>query len=385
MPGKTDRIRAIFCISLFIFKVGSSLAFQPYDVQNPYTSLDSTQLDSVIRITAIKYQKHPANPLLIKKLAEAFTVKKEIDSAGIYWLKLAEIQPQNDTAWYRHAMLVYGTGKFESAYASLQQSLNIHPDRIDYLSLSAMIAYRLHNEDTSMVLCRRILSLDPQNINALLFSGIILRNQKNNEDALIQFDKCLKADPANTDALMHRAEIYVFLRKYNDALRDYSAARADLSTNPDVINNIGICYYQSGSYQKAITFFKKGIFINSLHPQSNFNKGLSYYKLNDFDTASVDIKAASAIWDTCYSDTCHANFLDALYYLGLCYKNIGDLPAAKSHFELLQKEGYARDLTPEIKHIEYALFISRNWYYIAAVFVLFIALIISVIRAARKR
>jgi tetratricopeptide (TPR) repeat protein len=114
-----------------------------------------------------------------------------------------------------------------------------------------------------------------------------------------------------------------------------------------VINNIGICYYQSGSYQKSIVFFKKAIVLNATNPESKFNMGITYYKLNDFDTASLDIKTASAIWDTCYGDSCHGYFLDAIYYLGMCYKKAGELSAAKKHFELLQKEGYPRDLTPE--------------------------------------
>lgn len=375
----------MLCGSLIILGMESICAFQPLDIQIQYADMDSVQLDSVIHIITIKHQKRPTNPLFIRQLAEAYTAKKETDSAIFYWEQLSGIQVQNDTAYYKVALLFYDAARYDSAFAASQQSLVISPERIDYLSLSAITAYRLHYEDTSLTLCKKVLSLDPQNINALLLSGIILRNQRHNDDALVQFDNCLKADPANTDALMHRAEIFVLLGQYNNALRDYSAARADLSMNADILNNIGICYYQSGSYQKAIGFFKKAIFINSRHPQSNFNEGISYYKLNDFDSASMDMKSAAIIWDSCQTDTCHANFLDAIYYLGMCYKKVGDLPAAKSHFELLQKEGYPRDLSAEIKHIEYALFISRNWYYIFFGFILLIGLIIVVVKALRRR
>lgn len=384
MPGKITFIRVLLLLSIFILKIGNVLAFESYDVQNPYVNLDSVQVDSVIHLTFSKYQKHPASTILLKQLAELYTAKKETDSAVAYWKKVAEVQPQNDTAYFKQARLLYDAGRYDSSLAAIQQSLNINPDNIDYLSLSANTAYHLHLEDKALAQSTRILTINPQNINALLLSGIVLRNEKHNEDALIQFDNCLRVDPANTDALMHRAEMYVLLKQYNNALRDYSAARADLSTNADIINNIGICYYQSGSYQKAISFFKKAIFVNSRHPQGNFNKGIAYYNLNDFDSASVDLKAVSTIWDSCQTDTCHAYFLDAIYYLGMCYKKTGDLPAAKRNFELLQKESYPKDLSTEIAHINYALFISQNWYYIAGVLLLIIALIVAAVKAIRR-
>jgi tetratricopeptide (TPR) repeat protein len=333
---------------------------------------------------SINYYKHTKNKIFISQLAEAYTAKKEVDSAIAYWQKLAALEPQNDSVYYKEALLFYSAGRFDSSFVAVQKGIDINPSQLDYLSLSAITAYHLHYEDVALSICQKILAKDPQNVNSLLLSGIIDRDQKNNPAALALFDSCLKADPANTEALLYRAEIFVLLKKYNDALRDYSAARADLSTNPDIINNIGICYYQSGSYRKAITFFKKAILINSLHPQSNFNKGLSYYNLNDIDTATADIKVASAIWDTCYNDTCHANFLDAIYYLGMCYKKIGDLPAAKSHFELLQKEGYPKDLSSEIKYIDYAMFISREWYYILALLALLPVVLIVLYKSLRR-
>lgn len=346
--------------------------------------MDAAQRDAAILDLSAKHFKHPANATFIRQLAEAYTAADQKDSALIYWQLLTDIQPSNDTAIYTQAQLHYSKGSLDSAVALSRQALNLQPDRIAYMELLAVLDYRLQQPDSAFALCTAILTHNPSNVNALLLSGIILRDQKRDDEALERFERCLKVDPANTDALIHRADEYVLKKKFNEALRDYSAARADLSNDADILNNIGICHYQSGAYQQAITFFKKAISLDRQHPQSYFNKGLSYYHLRQMDTATADMKAAGAIWDSCHSDTCHAYFLDAVYYLGMCYKKVGDLPAARTQFVLLQKEKYPVDLSSEIRYIDYALYISQNWYYFLLLFLLTIGLIVAVFRITKK-
>ena len=288
-----------------------------------------------------------------------------------------------DTALFAQAQLYYSINNFDSAALLAQMAVNLLPEQISYIELLASADYRLGKADTALLLCDQILTLDPSDANALLLSGIVLGDMKKDSLAMERFNRCLKADPAHIDALTHRADVYVRMKKYNDALRDYSAARADLSDNADILNNIGICYYRSGAYQRAISLFKKALTFDHLNPQSYFNEGLSYYHINELDTATIYLKTAGAIWDTCSTDSSHAYFLDAMYYLGMCYKRSGDLPAASSQFEMLQREGYPRDLTSEIKMIDCALFISRNWYYFLLLFLFTIGLTIALVKFIR--
>jgi hypothetical protein len=76
--------------------------------------------------------------------------------------------------------------------------------------------------------------------------------------------------------------------------------------------------------------------------------------------------------------------LDARYYLGLCYKKTGDLPAARQQFVWLQKEKYPIDLTSEIRYIDFALFISQNWYYFILLLLLVIGLLIAIYKIVRR-
>lgn len=347
--------------------------------------MDAAQRDAAIHDLSIRHFRHPADAVPIRQLAEAYTAAGQTDSALYYWRSLTTLQPANDTAIFTLAQLYYDMDALDSSALFAGQALHIQADRIPYMELLAVIDYRLQQSDSALALCNAILVHTPSNVNALLLSGIILRDQNKNGEALERFDRCLRIDPSNTEALIRRADEYVLKKKYNDALRDYSAARADLSDNADILNNIGICHYESGAYQQAIIFFKKAIQLDRYHPQSYFNRGLSYYHLKEMDTATADMRTAGAIWDSCHTDTCHACFLDAVYYLGMCYKKIGDLPAARTQFILLQKEKYPVDLSSEIRYIDCALFISQNWYYFLLLFLLTIALIVALIRIMRRR
>ena len=306
------------------------------EIPNPYQTMDSVQCDSVISILRVRHFRDSANIRLIRQLAEAFTARAKRDSAISYWSLYASLQPGCDTAYAQLASLYYDNGAKDSAANAIQRALSMHPSHIPYLMLSASIGSQLNHYDEALSDYDRILSRDARNVNALLLSGIILRNQNKHQLAFDRFDKCVKTAPSNTDALLYRAESFVLQKKYDAALKDYTAARADLSANADILNNIGICHQALGNYQIAISYFKKAILANKNHPQSYFNKGISHYHLHDLDTAALDIKTASAIWDSCHSDSaCRASFLDAVYYLALCSKKTGDLDSAKKYFELL--------------------------------------------------
>jgi tetratricopeptide (TPR) repeat protein len=351
-----------------------------YQFQSSFFKMDPAIRIAAITELTIKHYKKPANPIFIRQLAEAYTATDQTDSALAYWSMLATLKGNDDTILFTEAQLYYAQKSFDTAATLVTNAIGIQPDDMSYQQLLAVIDYQLHKTDSALSICDKILSTSSDDVNSLMLSGLILRDQKQNDAAFERFDRCVKADPSNTEALIYRADEYVLLKKYNDALRDYSAARADLSENADILNNIGICYYQSGEYQKAIGFFKKAIAINSHLPQGYFNKGLSYYHLNHIDTASIDIKTASILWDSCHTDSCRAYFLDAMYYLGICYKKTGDLPAARACFEFLQKEKYAKDLTMEIKLIDYSLFISCNWYYFILLLCLTIGLIVVLVK-----
>ncbi len=378
-------IYRILILTLLTTAINSRIdAHNNYGLPNTFFTMDSVERDAAIRDLKVKHLKQPANRTFIRQLAEAYTAKNKIDSALIFWNLLSTQLPRNDSLLFIQAQLYYDINRLDKASNKIKKALSLKPENQIYSDMVALIYYRHMKFDTARSVCNDILAKYPDDVNAMMLLGIMLRDEGKHDSAIEQFNKCIKAAPANTEALTYRADEYILQNKYNDALRDYSAARADLSTSADVLNNIGICYYQSGEYQRAIDFFKRSSAINRYHPQSYFNQGLSYFHLNKTDTAFADIKVAESLWDDCLLDSCRVYSMDATYYLGMCYKKTGDLKAAKRIFVILQFEKYHKDLTPEIRIINFAFFISRNWYYILLLLGLEIALVVVLGNALKR-
>jgi len=380
---KNTSVRLLLLALIWILPHSRIVACDP-DMQRGELMRDSACRDSVIHALYTRHLKHPSDPVLISQLAKANTVFHR-DSALSYWQLLFTLQPSCDSALYKQAEIYYSIDSFANAAQLLAQASQLRPDRLDYMKMQALADYRVHHVDDALGVCENILKLIPSDADALLLSGIILRDQHKDSLAIERFDRCLKDNPGNIAALIDRADEYVLQKKYTAALQDYSAARADLSDDADVLNNIGICHYQSGSYKTAIDFFRKAVLMNHLQAESYFNKGISYYHLGEADTASYYIRTARSLWDSCHTDSCHACYLDAVYYLGMCYKKTGELTAAREQFTLLQKEKYHIDLSSEILYIDCSHFISHNWYYIVILFALFIGLIIAIVKIIRKK
>jgi tetratricopeptide (TPR) repeat protein len=94
--------------------------------------------------------------------------------------------------FYRKALALYAGGKYDSAYATVQHSTHLLPERIDYFSLAALSAYHLKQNNDALTFCKKILSHNPHNINALLLYGIILRDGNDLPSAMGKFNECLK-------------------------------------------------------------------------------------------------------------------------------------------------------------------------------------------------
>ena len=340
--------------------------------------------DSIILANLKLHTKKPKEIKYIKTIAERYTALLMADSAMVFWREATAIDANDDTAYYYQAKLLQDLGHPNSATDAIQHALAIQPLRVEYLSLYAHLCFEAKKDSQCLNACEQMLGIDSMNGDALLLSGIVLSHAQRYDVALERLNRCIQLAPNTTDALVYRADILVIMGQYTTALTDYIMAHAETIANADVLNNMGICYYQASDYRQAIALFQRALVLNHLHPQSYFNKGLAYYQLQNFDTAQLAMKAAAGLWDSSGAAPKHERFLDAMYCLAMCYKKTGDLEVAKKHFELLQKEGYAKDLSQEIKNIEYAFFIAHNWYYFVLLFLLIIGMIVAGLKMMRR-
>ncbi len=102
-----------------------------------------------------------------------------------------------------------------------------------------------------------------------------------------------------------------------------------------------------------------------------YNRGLCYYSLQQFDEAINDFNQSLR------SDSL---FKDALYAKALALEKKGDKAASRKVFNTLYSVDKNYDeLAKRIKTDRVAVYLSRNWYYMIAMAVLFIIFLATIV------
>ena len=163
--------------------------------------------------------------------------------------------------------------------------------------------------------------------------GLSLYQNENYKEALINIDKAIALDSAVSDYYLNRGVIKELV--YNDlssALIDYEKAIELDDKNAVAYYNIGCILSDVGNDQAALEFFEKAIEIYPNYYPAYFNYACSQFKVKNYDEALKNFKIAAD-----YDENAKIN---ALYYIGLVYKEKGEPENAKKYFEEVAEAGY---------------------------------------------
>ena len=162
--------------------------------------------------------------------------------------------------------------------------------------------------------------------------GLNYYYNNNYSAALINIDKAISLDSAVSDYYLNRGAIKELV--YDDfisALDDYTKAVELNDKNAVAYYNIGCVLSDYGNDMDAIELFKKAIEIYPDYYPAYFNYACSQFRLKNYDDALKNFETAANF------DNTHAN--NALYYIGLIYKEKGELEKAKAYFEKAVENG----------------------------------------------
>ena len=131
----------------------------------------------------------------------------------------------------------------------------------------------------------------------------------------------------------------IIQEKIGDSIRgfeDYKRAIEIDSTFAAGYWIIGLALYEKGKYYEAIDYFEK---LRSLSPTAwspYYGLGISYYQLGEFEKAILDLKRSDELD---ISNEAKKEWTN--YYLGLCYKDLGDMEQASYYLNLSAKQGHS--------------------------------------------
>ena len=236
----------------------------------------NAQPDIAVEILNRALAENPDSEELLKVRADAYEALKQFDRAVADYLKLTEIDPDEENFWYLLGRNQYLNGQLPDAMKSLNRAIELNSRYLPAFHTKTQVLLDLHqNEDASKVIdsalsiaetamtyflqgevYRRMKSwqkaewayenatkIDKGFIDAYIAWAEISANTNKAHETLEAAEAALGIDPDSQEALIARSRGFALLKNFADAIDDVSDA---IKLNPNNFN----AYYLRGTYYK---------------------------------------------------------------------------------------------------------------------------------------
>lgn len=170
-------------------------------------------------------------------------------------LSLEDIEHKGQIKYYL-ARAYLGLGQLSSAIKTIEQALDLEPEKADYFDLLADCLLELGDWEGAVDSLNKSLRADPKRAETNFRLGTIYSYHGEYLEALRCFQGCCELQPHRSVYWEMKAETHLQLGQYQQAIRSYEKALG-LGLNPDVAARLAYCYIQVKKIKKGIHYYKK--------------------------------------------------------------------------------------------------------------------------------
>lgn len=163
-----------------------------------------------------------------------------------------------------------------------------------------------------------------ESIKAELVKGNAIFDEGKYEEAIAAYQNIITASPEAYIIYKNIGNCYFLLQKYAEAEAAYQKILEKDAENAEAMLLIGNCYANRGENDRAMEWYNKIDFEKITDPMVLFNIGSTFYKQSKLDPALKYYKRAVEL---------QADFLDAIYELGLVHLALNNTAEAAAAFE----------------------------------------------------
>lgn len=194
--------------------------------------------------------------------------------------------------YFEDALLAFRDGDYQSGFEKMHTAAKMNPyEPKYYYALGSMFFATAHTD------------------------------QRYKRQALEYYEIAESLNPQSMEIKYHIAVVLQSLGEYSEALEIYKTV---LSTDPhrfECMSHMGVIYYKLNDLDNALECFETVLSFDKTHPESNYHMGLIKFHNAKFKTALKYLKRVKK-----YAESSELDM-----YLGLCYKELGDLDSALVH------------------------------------------------------
>lgn len=221
------------------------------------------QYEETIKAFQEALKEKPDDVSINLKLAETYQIAEQYDNAAEAYRKLAEINPDEATAYYGMVVKMYdGIGMFEKAIEAANKIVEFNPDsELAVYNLGIMYS-KLEKYDDAIKTFRKALTINPNYDIAYYNIGLNYFNLKKFKEAVDAFKNFVEITPDNADAWYNIGVGYMQIKNFEAALHPL---RKSIELRPDyglALYNLAICYLNLKDSYSARDVYKKLVNID---------------------------------------------------------------------------------------------------------------------------
>jgi protein O-GlcNAc transferase len=186
-------------------------------------------------------------------------------------------------AQFEKARSLSQQGNLTEAATICSAILELQPEHIDSLMLSAEITARKGNLEQAIQLYSNITRLQPKYVLAYYKRANLLKDTGQLEASLASYDLAISLDPGHANAFCNRGAVLEGLNRPDEALASYEKALALNPADAFAYCNRGTLLRQLGRSDEALGSYAQAIAANPNFPEAYFNRGTLLKELRRFD------------------------------------------------------------------------------------------------------
>ena len=288
----------------------------------------SAQPEKAVEILNQALAQFPDSEELLKVRAEAYENLKQYDNSVADYLRLTQIEPDEENLWYLLGRNQYKNNQLQDALKSLHRATKLNQKYLPAFHTKIQILLQLDQNNAALKVSDSTLNIAATTMNYFLQGEVhsrlkswlkaewayqsAIKTDKGYIEAYIALanvhaitnkyretmeaaELALGIDPDSKEALIARSRGYALAKNYTDAIDDVSDV---IAIDPNNINARywrGIYYRDTNKPQEAIKDFEQALKLQPNHWQAIAGRADAYAKTGDKKTAMEGYQKLLAI------------------------------------------------------------------------------------------
>jgi tetratricopeptide (TPR) repeat protein len=216
------------------------------------------------------------------KSAVALQQNGHLQQAGLLYLEVLEVEPENFDANHLLGVVASQTGDLQAAYDLIEHALAIDPGAALAHFNFGVVLQALKRPEEAVHSYQEAFRLAPSLARALAHLGGALQNMGRFEESIGYCERALEIDPHDFSALNNLGYALISLKRHEEGLLCIESALAVQPDSVVTLFNQGNALQYLNRLDQALASYRRALELDPNNADVNFSEGVCRLLLGDF-------------------------------------------------------------------------------------------------------